>query len=75
MGSFGPLHWILLIAVALLLFGGRGKISELMGDFAKGIRSFRKGLAEEDQPAPRPQIPEERREQPPVMNKDNAAHS
>jgi sec-independent protein translocase protein TatA len=75
MGSFGPLHWILLIAVALLLFGGRGKISELMGDFAKGIRSFRKGLAEEDQPAPRPQIPEEHREQPPVMNKDNAAHS
>jgi sec-independent protein translocase protein TatA len=75
MGSFGPLHWILLIAVALLLFGGRGKISELMGDFAKGIRSFRKGLAEEDQPPPRPQIPEERREQPPVMNKDTAAHS
>ena len=75
MGSFGPLHWILLIAVALVLFGGRGKISELMGDFAKGIRSFRKGLAEEDQPAPRPQIPEERRDQPPVMNKDTAAHS
>jgi sec-independent protein translocase protein TatA len=75
MGSFGPLHWILLIAVALLLFGGRGKISELMGDFAKGIRSFRKGLAEEDQPAPRPQIPEDRREQPPVMNKDSATHS
>jgi len=75
MGSFGPLHWILLIAVALLLFGGRGKISELMGDFAKGIRSFRKGLAEEDQPTPRPQIPEERREQPPVMNKDSATHS
>jgi sec-independent protein translocase protein TatA len=75
MGSFGPLHWILLIAVALVLFGGRGKISELMGDFAKGIRSFRKGLAEEDQPAPRTQIPEERRDQPPVMNKDTAAHS
>jgi sec-independent protein translocase protein TatA len=75
MGSFGPLHWILLIAVALLLFGGRGKISELMGDFAKGIRSFRKGLAEEDQPAPRPQIPEDRRDQPPVVNKDTATHS
>lgn len=76
MGSFGPLHWILLIAVALLLFGGRGKISELMGDFAKGIRSFRKGLADEDapaQPPPRsPQIPEDRVEPPTVLNKDSA---
>ncbi|MBV9330877.1 MAG: twin-arginine translocase TatA/TatE family subunit [Alphaproteobacteria bacterium] len=79
MGSFGPLHWILLIAVALLLFGGRGKISELMGDFAKGIRSFRKGLADEDAPATpssasqRPaQLPEDRIEQPTTINKDNA---
>jgi len=41
-------HWIVVLAVGLLLFGGRGKISELMGDFAKGIKSFKKGLAEED---------------------------
>jgi sec-independent protein translocase protein TatA len=41
-------HWILVLAVGLLLFGGRGKISDLMGDFAKGIKSFKKGLAEED---------------------------
>jgi sec-independent protein translocase protein TatA len=41
-------HWIIVLAVGLLLFGGRGKISELMGDFAKGIKSFKKGLAEED---------------------------
>ena len=75
MGSMSIWHWILVLAVGLLLFGGRGKISELMGDFAKGIRSFRKGLAEEDQPAPRPQIPEDRREQPPVVNKDTATHS
>ncbi len=44
MGSFGPLHWIILIAVVVLLFGGRGKISDLMGDVAKGIKSFRQGL-------------------------------
>ncbi|MEI9997192.1 MAG: twin-arginine translocase TatA/TatE family subunit [Rhizomicrobium sp.] len=44
MGSFGPLHWIILIAVVVLLFGGRGKISDLMGDVAKGIKSFRSGL-------------------------------
>ncbi len=76
MGGLSIWHIIVLAAIALLLFGGRGKISDVMGDFARGIRSFRKGLAEDDQPAPpRPQIPEERREQPPVMNKDSAAHS
>ena len=73
MGGLSIWHIIVLAAIALLLFGGRGKISDVMGDFARGIRSFRKGLSEDDQP-PRPQIPEERREQPPVMNKDSAAH-
>ena len=42
----GPLQIILILVVALLLFGGRGKISAIMGDMAKGIRSFRKGLNE-----------------------------
>jgi len=41
-------HFLLLIIVGLLLFG-RGKISELMGDVAKGIKSFKKGMAEEEQ--------------------------
>lgn len=43
-------HWTGLIIIAillLLLFGGRGKISALMGDFAKGITSFRKGLKDD----------------------------
>ena len=49
MGGFGSAwHWILVLAVGLLLFGGRGKISELMGDFAKGIKSFKKGLSDEE---------------------------
>ena len=48
MGSLSIWHWIIAGAVVLLLFGGRGKISELMGDFAKGIKSFKKGLADED---------------------------
>ena len=48
MGSMSIWHWIVVIAVGLLLFGGRGKISELMGDFAKGIKSFKKGMAEDD---------------------------
>ena len=49
MGSFSIWHWMLFIAVALLLFGGKGKISDIMGDVAKGIKSFKKGLAEEDE--------------------------
>jgi sec-independent protein translocase protein TatA len=48
MGSMSIWHWIIVLAVGLLLFGGRGKISELMGDFAKGIKSFKKGFTEED---------------------------
>jgi sec-independent protein translocase protein TatA len=58
MGSFSIWHWMLFGAVALLLFGGKGKISDLMGDVAKGIKSFKKGMAEDDTeakaPAPAP---------------------
>src|SRR5215813_5665703 len=50
MGSFSIWHYLILGVVALLLFGGRGKVSDLMGDFGKGINSFKKGLAEKDDP-------------------------
>jgi sec-independent protein translocase protein TatA len=51
MGSFSIWHWMLFLAVALLLFGGKGKISDIMGDVAKGVKSFKKGLNEdEDKP-------------------------
>ncbi len=46
MGGLSWIHWLLLAGVALILFGGRGKVSDLMGDFGKGINSFKKGLAE-----------------------------
>jgi sec-independent protein translocase protein TatA len=49
MGSFSIWHWMLFGAVALLLFGGKGKISDIMGDVAKGVKSFKKGLAEDDE--------------------------
>jgi sec-independent protein translocase protein TatA len=49
MGSFSIWHWLIVIAVVALLFGGRGKISELMGDVAKGVKSFKKGLNDEDE--------------------------
>jgi sec-independent protein translocase protein TatA len=46
MGSFSIWHWLIVLAVVLLLFG-RGKIPELMGDVAKGIKNFKNGMAEE----------------------------
>ncbi|MFG1318393.1 twin-arginine translocase TatA/TatE family subunit [Xanthobacter autotrophicus] len=58
MGSLSIWHWIVVLAVVLLLFG-RGKISDLMGDVAKGIKSFKKGLAEDDEPAKSPAAPPE----------------
>jgi sec-independent protein translocase protein TatA len=48
MGSFSIWHWMLFLAVALLLFGGKGKISDIMGDIAKGMKSFKKGMNEDD---------------------------
>ena len=50
MGGLSWIHWLLLGLVALVLFGGRGKVSDLMGDFGKGINSFKKGLSEKDDP-------------------------
>ncbi|MGF1545554.1 MAG: twin-arginine translocase TatA/TatE family subunit [Parvularculaceae bacterium] len=48
MGAIGPWQIVIILLLGLLLFGGGGKISSIMGDFAKGIRAFRKGLQEED---------------------------
>ncbi|HMN73299.1 MAG TPA: twin-arginine translocase TatA/TatE family subunit [Rhodoblastus sp.] len=49
MGSFSIWHWLVVGGIALLLFGGKGKISDIMGDVAKGIKSFKKGMAEDDE--------------------------
>ena len=56
MGSFSIWHMLILLAVALLLFG-KGKISEIMGDFAKGIKSFKKGMAEDEDVTRKPEQP------------------
>jgi len=50
MGSLSIWHWIVVIAVVLLLFG-RGKISDLMGDVAQGIKAFKKGMQDDDKVA------------------------
>ena len=47
MGSFSIWHWLVVLAVILVLFGGGNKISGLMGDFAKGLKAFRKNMADD----------------------------
>ena len=49
MGSLSIWHWLLFLTVALLVFGGSGKISSIMGDVAKGIKSFKKGMSEDEE--------------------------
>jgi len=48
MGSFSIWHWAIVAVVALVLFGGKGKIPSLMKDMGKGITAFKKGLKDED---------------------------
>ena len=48
MGSLSIWHWLIVLVVVLMVFGGRGKIPDMMGDFAKGIKSFKKNMADEE---------------------------
>ncbi len=50
MGTFSVWHWLIVLVIVLIFFG-RGKIPDLMGDVAKGIKSFKKGMADDDAPA------------------------
>jgi sec-independent protein translocase protein TatA len=50
MGGFSIWHWLIVGAIVLILFGGRGRVSDLMGDVARGIKAFRKGLSEDEKP-------------------------
>ncbi len=56
MGGMSLWHWIVVAIVLLLLFG-RGRFSDMMGDVAKGIKSFKKGMAEEDEVPQKPAAP------------------
>jgi sec-independent protein translocase protein TatA len=52
MGEFSIWHWLIVLCVILLLFGGN-KMSSLMGDFAKGMKAFKKNMADDSgHPAP-----------------------
>ena len=50
MGSFSIWHWLIVLLIVLVLFG-RGRVAEIMGDFGKGIKSFKQGM-NEDEAAP-----------------------
>ena len=57
MGSMSIWHWLIVIVVVLLLFG-RGKIKDLMGDAAEGIKAFKKGMSEDDTKVEPPKVVE-----------------
>ena len=48
MGLTSIWHWLVILLVVVVLFGGKGKISSLMGDFGKGLRNFKKSIKEDD---------------------------
>jgi sec-independent protein translocase protein TatA len=70
MGSLSVWHWLIFLAIALLAFGGKGKISSIMGDVADGIKSFKKGMADD---APKPAEPPKTIEAQPAKPLDTAA--
>ena len=53
MGSFSIWHWLVVGIIILLLFG-KGRFSEMMGDVAKGLKSFKKGMSDEEEATPPP---------------------
>jgi sec-independent protein translocase protein TatA len=65
MGGFSLWHWLVVGIVILLLFG-KGRFSDMMGDVAKGIKSFKKGMTEEDEPAATRRLTDEKKLEVPV---------
>jgi sec-independent protein translocase protein TatA len=66
MGAFSIWHWLIVLVVVLVLFGGGGKISRLMGDFGKGLKSFKKGMKEEEAAS------DDKTEEPKTLNSEAA---
>lgn len=70
MGSLSPWHLIILALLALLVFGGRGKLSSIMGDAAKGIKAFKEGMKEEPPETKKPDaqpLPRADKEEDPIV--------
>ena len=74
MGSFSIWHWLIVLAIVLLLFG-TGRVSNLMGDLAKGVKAFKKGMAEDEPPSDPPKTLSVDSTKPAAtVEKDGAAH-
>jgi sec-independent protein translocase protein TatA len=74
MGGLSIWHWLIFAVVAVLLFGGGGKISSIMGDVAKGIKSFKKGMSEDDE-AEKPAVDPFKKEEPKALDSAGAQTS
>ncbi len=78
MGTFSIWHWLIVLAVVLVLFGGGGKISRLMGDFGKGLKNFKKSVKEDEDAGAEPNKEIESEPAPkaeaPAAGKDKAAN-
>ena len=73
MGTFSIWHWLVVLVVVLVLFRGGGKISRLMGDFGKGLTSFKKGMKEEQDVASKEESPKVLRSETTVDAAETAA--
>lgn len=69
MGGLSLWHWLVVGVIVLLLFG-KGRFSDMMGDVAKGIKSFKKGMAEDDDTAPAKPAPRLQNQPPMDPNAD-----
>jgi sec-independent protein translocase protein TatA len=65
MGSFSLVHWLIFGGAAILILGG-GRFSNMMGDVAKGIKQFKKGMSEEDDAVPPSRIEAKRQTDPTI---------
>ncbi len=81
MGSFSIWHWLIVLAVVLVLFGGKGRLSQIMGDFGKGLRAFKKSVRDDEEPIAdadepgRPRALPDERAGVEAKDRDRAAHS
>lgn len=66
MGAFSIWHWLIVLVVVLVLFGGGGKISRLMGDFGKGLKSFKRGMKDDEAAS------DDKTEEPKTLNSEAA---
>lgn len=68
MGGLSIWHWLIVLVVALLLLGGRGRVSSMMGDLGKGIKSFKQSMAEEEAPKPAQETQDAKMSEPGALN-------